>query len=111
MEAFADAWFGANDGKIRESLNRPAKGPYPLPSCEGCVNFFAPRAGKCRKALIYADGKGTPQFEPQLDPGSHILIEGIQAETGFCHIARIPGDTWTSELWEDELKLGREVHA
>src|SRR5919106_1473547 len=53
VEEFADVWFGKNYEKIRRSLDRDAFGPLPLPNCESCLKFFAPKEGSHRQALKY----------------------------------------------------------
>jgi MoaA/NifB/PqqE/SkfB family radical SAM enzyme len=108
VEAFADAWFSVNYRKIRDSLNRDAKGPYPLPNCEGCISFFAPGAGKDRCAVDYTHANLCHAEVLNLDFGEEFLLEGVQLEEGYCRVARLPPDVDVKRyrLWEDERMLG-----
>jgi MoaA/NifB/PqqE/SkfB family radical SAM enzyme len=107
-EAFADAWLGSNYRKIRESLNRSAEGPYPLPNCEGCVDYFAPQAGNRRSAVDYALMRPQAMEALSLDLGAELLLEDAQAEQGHCWTARLPPALHDKsyEVWEDDKVLG-----
>jgi MoaA/NifB/PqqE/SkfB family radical SAM enzyme len=108
VERFADAWLGPNYDRIRRSLRRDATGPYPLPNCEGCVKFFAPKAAGNRVAVSYERGAPLSPHALDLDAGDEIPIEAIQKEQGHCHITLLPPgiDPMAFELWEDDRRLG-----
>ena len=107
LPKFAEAWLGANYGKLRRSLQRGAAGPYVLPNCEGCVKFFAPGEGQGRCAVNYAVPPAPGEERLDFELGELVLVEGIQKEEGFCHIAVFPlGLPGEFELWEDERPLG-----
>jgi MoaA/NifB/PqqE/SkfB family radical SAM enzyme len=108
IEQFADAWLGSNYERIRQSLRRDATGPYPLPNCEGCVKFFAPRAAGKRVAVSYDRGASPSPHALDLVSGNEIRVEAIQKEQGHCHITIIPPgvDPSSFELWEDDRLLG-----
>lgn len=107
VESFADAWLGINYNKIRASLGRDATGPYPLPNCEGCMKFFAPKLAGERKAVDYVDGRGA-NGGLVFDQAGEIRIEEIRKESGHCYIAIIPPGLNASafSLWEDDHRLG-----
>jgi MoaA/NifB/PqqE/SkfB family radical SAM enzyme len=113
VEEFADAWLGQNYDLIRRSLRRDATMPYPLPNCEGCVSFFAPKSAGDRKAVNYARGVPLPSEALHL-AFDEIRIEAIQKEQGYCHIALIPlgVDPLDFELWEADqlLSPGESKH-
>ena len=106
VEAFAEVWLGQNLERIRRSLVRGATGPYPLPNCEGCMKFFAPKAAVNRQAIDYDQ----PQAEQGvvIPVGEGIRFEEILKETGHCNIAPLPPgiDVGGLELWEDDRRLG-----
>jgi MoaA/NifB/PqqE/SkfB family radical SAM enzyme len=105
VERFADAWFGTNYARIRNSLRRNYDGPYPLPNCEGCVKFFAPIAGGARTAINYdSEVKSSDALDFNCDT---IEIEAIQKEHGHCHIAAIPPgvDRLAYALYENDRCL------
>lgn len=108
VERFADAWFGRNYDRIRRSLRRDATGPYPLPNCEGCIKFFAPKSAGNRVAVSYEPGAPLAPDALDLVAEDEIRIEAIQKERGHCHIALIPPgvDPMAFELWEDDRRLG-----
>jgi MoaA/NifB/PqqE/SkfB family radical SAM enzyme len=110
VECFADAWFGANYARIRDSLRRRSDGPYALPNCESCVQFFAPVAGGARTAVSY-DSKPTDANALDLGATEIIEVEGIQKETRHCWIARIPPgvDAYGYALYEDDRCLSAHV--
>ena len=109
VELFAEAWFGHNYQRIRQSLRRGETGPYPLPNCEGCMKFFAPNAAGERAAISY---------EPNTRPSDDWLkfatpvdfrIEGIVKEHGHCFVSdRLPPGLSVEhfDLWEDGRRLG-----
>jgi MoaA/NifB/PqqE/SkfB family radical SAM enzyme len=110
VEEFADVWLGENYQKIRDSLERDAGGPLPLPNCEPCLRFFAPREASKREALKY-DGSENDHHNA-LDPNSIKVwhVDMIQKPNGYGHafIFRLPPgiDPHIYELWENEKKLG-----
>lgn len=108
VERFADAWLGRNYDRIRRSLRRDATGPYPLPNCEGCVKFFAPKAAGSRVAVSYERGTPLSADALNLAADDEIRIEAIQKEQGHCHITLVPPgvDPTAFELWEDGRRLG-----
>lgn len=108
VESFADAWLGANYRKIRESLARGAGGPLPLPNCDSCMKFFAPKLAGRRQAVDYADARLSSQHGLVFGASREIRIEEIRKETGHCYIAIIPPglDVAAFELWEDDRRLG-----
>lgn len=108
VESFADAWLGANYKKIRESLTHDASGPFPLPNCESCMKFFAPKLAGQRQAVDYADARLSSQHGLVFDAPREIRIEEICKETGHCYTAMIPPglDAAAFELWEDDRRLG-----
>lgn len=115
VESFADAWLGSNYAGIRQSLRRGAEGSFPLPNCEGCVKFYAPREAGARKAVDYAKpaiGKAE-RMSFKLSDG--LVLEPIQKEQGLCHIAKLPPGLETAELdlWEDGtlMALPGSTHA
>jgi MoaA/NifB/PqqE/SkfB family radical SAM enzyme len=105
-ERFADAWLGTNYDKIRRSLNRDACGPYPLPNCESCIKFFAPKLAGQRRAIDYSAER--PMHGLWFDATADVRIEEIRKETGLCYVAMIPPglDARAFDLWEDERRLG-----
>jgi MoaA/NifB/PqqE/SkfB family radical SAM enzyme len=108
VEEFADVWFGKNYEKIRRSLDRDASGPLPLPNCEPCLRFFAPREASKRTALKY-DGSDN-DFSHALDPNSIKIwhVDMIQKRHGYGFAFRLPPgmDPGIYELWENQKKLG-----
>lgn len=106
-KAFAKAWFGNNYRAIRASLLRDARGPLPLPNCEGCIAGFAPQSLGGRRAVDYA---GERKSEPRLDYDDwpKYALEVIQKEDGYCHIAMTPPgmDLPAYRLFENEVALG-----
>jgi hypothetical protein len=114
VERFADAWLGSNYRKIRSSLQRDAGSNLPLPNCEGCIQFHAPRALSGRRAVRYD--------RPPFDGAEHlsfadlheVRLEAIQRERGHCYISRIPPgiDPREFEMWEDQRRLvpGMQPH-
>jgi hypothetical protein len=111
VETFADAWLGPNYDRLRRSLERGATGAYPLPNCEACVNFFAPKAAGSRRAIDYTKPKSEWVNEGlNLVPKGEIRIERLQKETGHCYVAVLPlgVDASRMVLWEDDRPLGPE---
>jgi hypothetical protein len=107
LPRFAEAWLGANYGKLRRSLRRGATGGYVLPNCEGCVKFFAPGEANGRCAVNYAVPPAAGEERLDFDLGDVLSIEGIQKEEGQCHIAVFPlGIPGEFELWENDRALG-----
>jgi hypothetical protein len=107
LSQFADAWLGANYGRLRRSLRRGATGPYVLPNCEGCVKFFAPGEAHGRCAVNYAVPPGPDEERLDFDLGNIVSVEAIQKEDGHCHIAVFPlGIPGEFELWENDRLLG-----
>lgn len=109
VEAFADAWFGRNYQRIRGSLRRGAIGPYPLPNCEDCMKFFAPKAAEGRHAVRY--DAGAEPFADSLEfmAAGDFRIEGIGRDTGHCYVShRLPPGIVPGffDLWEDGRPLG-----
>ena len=108
VEEFADVWFGENYERIRRSLDRNASGPLPLPNCEPCLKFFAPKEASKRAALKY-DGNNHDHSEA-LDPNSIQAwhIDMIQKRNGYGYAFRLPPgiDPTQYELWENQTKLG-----
>lgn len=107
VSAFADAWLGPDYARIRESLDRSADMPFPLPNCKPCVDFYAPSETKGRTQVDYAK---TREFPLVLVLGhlSRIELKSIQKEQGFCYIARIPPTAEPKDytLYEDDAPLG-----
>jgi MoaA/NifB/PqqE/SkfB family radical SAM enzyme len=109
VEAFADAWLGTNYDRLRRSLERGASGVYPLPNCEACVNFFAPKAGAERRAIDYKRPKAEWISDGlSLLPEGDIRLERIHKDSGHCYVAQLPlgADASGMELWEDDRRLG-----
>jgi hypothetical protein len=106
VESFADVWLGANYDRIRASLERGASGPYPLPNCQSCVDFFARAASRGRRAVDYSSE--AERIHGLSFPSSRLRIEEIHKDTGHCVVARLPPgiDASGLELWEDEHPLG-----
>lgn len=105
-EAFADSWLGANYSRVRRSLRRGETGSYPLPNCEGCVKFFAPKEARNRCAVDYSKPAVRGEERLEFGLGDTVAIEGIQKDDGFCHVAVFPlGIQGEFELWEDNRKL------
>jgi MoaA/NifB/PqqE/SkfB family radical SAM enzyme len=108
VEEFADVWFGKNYEKIRRSLDRHTSGPLPLPNCEPCLKFFAPKEASKRAALKY-DGTDNDHSDA-LDPNSIKTwhIDMIQKRNGYGYAFRVPPgiDPGMYELWENQKKLG-----
>jgi MoaA/NifB/PqqE/SkfB family radical SAM enzyme len=106
VEAFANTWLGSNLEKIRHSLKRGATGSYPLPNCEGCMTFFAPKAAGGRRAINYQSPEA--QFGIVIPIAEAVRVEEIQKEIGHCNIAALPPglDVAGLELWEDDYRLG-----
>jgi len=107
-ERFADVWLGPNYARLRRSLRRDATGPYPLPNCEGCVRFFAPRAARGRTAIEYGPAPSPLAEAFDLASGDEIPIEQIQRERGHCLLCQIPPgvDPAAFALFEDDRPLG-----
>jgi MoaA/NifB/PqqE/SkfB family radical SAM enzyme len=108
VERFAEAWLGRNYDRVRHSLRRDATGPYPLPNCEGCMKFFAPKVAANRVAVSYAPGMPVSGDALNLAADDEIEIGAIQKEQGHCHITQLPPgvDPTAFELWEDDWPLG-----
>jgi MoaA/NifB/PqqE/SkfB family radical SAM enzyme len=108
VEAFADAWLGSNYRKIRSSLRREAGGDLPLPNCESCIQFHAPRALNGRRAVRYDQPPFGRAEQLSFAELSEVRLEAIQRERGHCYISRIPPgiDPQAFEVWEDERRLG-----
>jgi MoaA/NifB/PqqE/SkfB family radical SAM enzyme len=106
VEAFGDTWLGSNLEKIRHSLARRASDSYPLPNCEGCVKFFAPKAAGDRQSIDYASSETQCGLVIPIHDG--FKFEEIRKEVGHCNIAPIPPglDILALELWENDLRLG-----
>ncbi|HVY88225.1 MAG TPA: radical SAM protein [Hyphomonadaceae bacterium] len=106
-ESFADAWFGRNYEMLRKSLRRGEAGAYPLPNCESCVNFYAPKEAGARCAVDYSKPATAGEDRLHFGLGDAVTIEGVQKEDGHCHIASFPlGIDGEFELWEDDRRLG-----
>lgn len=107
VEGFAHSWFGDNYKLIRDSLRRGATDPLPLPNCAGCVQFFAPGSSCGREAIDYRAPANPGEARLKLASDAEIEVEGIQRETGFCHIAVFPVGLSASdyELFEDDVHL------
>jgi len=108
VEEFADVWFGENYQKIRHSLDRDSHDPLPLPNCEPCLRFFAPKEASHRQALKYdRSDNGHPDA---LDPNSIKIwhIDMIQKRNGYSYAFRVPPgiNPTVYELWENQKKLG-----
>jgi glycosyltransferase involved in cell wall biosynthesis/MoaA/NifB/PqqE/SkfB family radical SAM enzyme len=111
-EAFADAWFGRNYQRLRRSLERASTEPYPLPNCDGCVKFFAPKAAGDRLTVDY--GRSPTQWSPiglDFTGTDEFVLTRIAKDSGHCYIGVIqPGiDSSEMELWEDDRRLGPPV--
>jgi hypothetical protein len=108
VDEFARAWFGANYIAIRRSLQRSATMPHPLPSCAGCVKFFAPGEALGRSAGNYSEPLPLGELWLTLEAEEQLQSEEIQKEDGFCFIARFPLGLHEGgfELLEDEEILG-----
>jgi hypothetical protein len=108
IDRFADAWFGINYARIRQSLCRGETGPYPLPNCLECVKFFAPREAGDRRAVDYGTPSADVPIRLRVYDAESVTIEAIQKENGFCHIAMFPlgFGARAFELWEDDRPLG-----
>jgi hypothetical protein len=108
VEEFADVWFGKNYEKIRRSLDRDASGPLPLPNCEPCLRFFAPKEASHRQALKY--DRSDNEHSDALDPNSIKIwhIDMIQKRNGYGYAFRVPPgiNPAVYELWENQKKLG-----
>jgi MoaA/NifB/PqqE/SkfB family radical SAM enzyme len=107
VEQFADAWLGDNYRKIRRSLRRDAEGNLPLPNCESCIQFHAPRALNGRRAVRYDQPPFDLPDQLSFAELSEVRLEAIQRERGHCYISRIPPgiDPHDFEAWEDEQRL------
>ncbi|HEU4686226.1 MAG TPA: radical SAM protein [Nitrospira sp.] len=109
MGEFADAWFGENYDKIRRSLLRDATGPFPLPNCEECIEFYAPHVRHGRKAVDYDGSVHDPAALTWTDR-DEIQLEFIQKESGYCHIVVLPPgldrERERYQVWENETPLG-----
>ena len=109
VESFADAWFGENYQRIRRSLARGATGPYPLPDCEGCMKFFAPKTAGNRRAVNY-DAIAAPSEESlEFIAGGDFRIERIGKGDGHSYYSnRLPPGIVPAQfdLWEDDRLLG-----
>jgi MoaA/NifB/PqqE/SkfB family radical SAM enzyme len=108
VEEFANVWLGENYQKIRRSLDRDARDPLPLPNCEPCLRFFAPKEASHRQALKYdGNDNGHPDA---LDPNSIRVwhVDMIQKKNGYGYAFRAPPgiDPSRYELWENQTKLG-----
>jgi hypothetical protein len=108
VEEFANVWLGENYQKIRRSLDRRALGLLPLPNCEPCLRFFAPKEAFHRQALKYdGNDNGHPDA---LDPNSIRVwhVDMIQKKNGYGYAFRVPPgiDPSKYELWENQTKLG-----
>lgn len=107
-EAFADLWFGHNYEVIRESLTRGDTGPLPLPNCESCIRYHAPKAGQTVSSVRYRDGvPDSPRalrFDRDSVPLAVIFRNG---PSGHCFRGQIPYglDPADFELWEDGAPL------
>jgi len=109
VEAFADAWFGQNYERIRGSLRRGATGPYPLPNCEECMNFFAPKAAEGRHAVRYDAAAEFSAESLEFVAAGDFRIEGIGPDAGHSYMSnRLPPGLAPDffELWEDDRPLG-----
>jgi MoaA/NifB/PqqE/SkfB family radical SAM enzyme len=108
IEQFSDAWFGQNYSRIRHSLRRGESEPYPLPNCQGCVNFYAPSEAGERTAIDYANRRTDDANGLHLDEVDLLPIDVIQKEDGYCHVAIFPLGIRAAdfELWEDDRRLG-----
>jgi MoaA/NifB/PqqE/SkfB family radical SAM enzyme len=106
IEAFSNTWFGQNFNRIRHSLTRGATAAYPLPNCEGCMKYFAPKAASNRRSMDYESSDAQSGLVIPITNG--ILFEEIRRESGHCNIAPIPPglDIFALELWEDDRQLG-----
>jgi len=109
VESFADAWFGESYQRIRRSLRRGATGPYPLPDCEGCMKFFAPKTAGDRRAVNY-DANAAPSEESlEFIAGGDFRIERIGKGDGHSYYSnRLPPGIVPAQfdLWEDDRLLG-----
>ncbi len=109
VESFADAWFGTSYRRIRHSLRRGATGPYPLPDCEGCMKFFAPKAAVGRR-MVHYDANAEPSDQSlEFIAGGDFRIERIGKDDGHCYYSnRLPPGIVPAQfdLWEDDLLLG-----
>src|SRR5260370_41798423 len=109
VESFADAWFGENYQRIRRSLRRGATGPYPLPDCEGCVKFFAPKSAGDRRAMHYDADAAPIQESLEFIAGADFRIERVGKGDGHCYYSnRLPPGIVPAQfdLWEDDRLLG-----
>lgn len=110
VESFAEAWLGRNYDLVRGSLRRSATGRYPLPNCEGCMKFFAPKAAGDRKGVDYSE-PGATRSERLILRLPKVRVSVIQHETGFCYTSGLPVgvDASGMELWENDRQLGPAV--
>jgi MoaA/NifB/PqqE/SkfB family radical SAM enzyme len=106
VESFSDTWLGLNLEKIRHSLARGASDSYPLPNCEGCMKFFAPKAAGDRRSIDYLSSEAQSGLVIPIHDG--FKFEEIRKEAGHCNIAPIPPglDISVLELWENDRRLG-----
>jgi MoaA/NifB/PqqE/SkfB family radical SAM enzyme len=88
-QSFAQAWFGPNYRRIRDSLRRGASGDFPLPNCESCIATFAPMSSRGRRAVDYETTAAGAEGLDYSD-WDELPIEVIQKENGHCHIAVMP---------------------
>jgi hypothetical protein len=107
VESFAAVWLGENLRKVRTSLTRRATNHYPIPNCEECIKFFAPRTAGSRRSINYDD-----PIEAQngliISTDGGFVLDDIRKEMGQCNIALLPPgiDIVDLELWEDGRRLG-----
>lgn len=108
VSEFADAWLGGNYAKIRKSLRRDATIPYPLPNCESCIKFLAPRVTPQRQALKYDRSDINDPDALTVFGTRTFKLEVIERHIGFCHVAELPLPIRVDEfeLWENERPLG-----
>jgi MoaA/NifB/PqqE/SkfB family radical SAM enzyme len=109
VDAFAEAWFGRNYQRVRQSLRRGASGPYSLPNCEECMKFFAPKAAEGRHAVRYDAGSKPSADSLEFIAGGDFRIEGIGKDEGHCYFSdRLPPGVVPDffDLWEDNRRLG-----
>jgi hypothetical protein len=108
VDEFADAWFGENYRRIRQSLQRDARGDFALPNCEECIRFHAPLSRGGRRAAQYGDPHARSTHVLNFSHFRELRLDAIQKEAGHCYMARLPPGTLKDafELWENDRVLG-----
>jgi MoaA/NifB/PqqE/SkfB family radical SAM enzyme len=111
VEEFAASWFGYNYKIIRQSMKRTSVDNFPLPNCEECIGYHAPKSLAGRKAVSYSEGPSTVRAGGlNLAVKGDFLFEKMYQERGHIYYVESvpPGiDSALFDVLEEETFLKR----